>query len=46
MFVFTEASEARIKKILDKYPEDRKLSAILPLLTLAQDQEGYVTPRR
>ena len=44
MFAFTEASETRIVKILAKYPEGRKLSAILPLLTLAQEQEGYVAP--
>ena len=44
MFAFTETSETRIEKILAKYPEDRKLSAILPLLTLAQAQEGYITP--
>ncbi len=44
MFAFTEASETRIEKILAKYPEGRKLSALLPLLTLAQAQEGYITP--
>jgi NADH-quinone oxidoreductase subunit E len=44
MFAFTETSETRIKKIMAKYPEDRKVSALLPLLTLAQAQEGYVTP--
>lgn len=44
MFVFNEASETRIRKIMAKYPEERKRSALLPLLTLAQDQEGYVTP--
>ena len=43
MFVFTEASESRIEKILAKYPF--KKSAMLPLLTLAQEQEGYVTLR-
>jgi len=44
MFAFTETSETRIEKILAKYPEGRKVSALLPLLTLAQAQEGYVTP--
>jgi NADH-quinone oxidoreductase subunit E len=44
MFAFSETSETRIKKIMAKYPEDRKVSALLPLLTLAQAQEGYVTP--
>ncbi len=42
MFVFTETAESRIEKILAKYPF--KKSALLPLLTLAQEQEGYVTP--
>ena len=42
MFVFTETAESRIEKILAKYPF--KKSALLPLLTLAQGQEGYVTP--
>ena len=42
MFVFTETAESRIEKILAKYPFKR--SALLPLLTLAQEQEGYVTP--
>ena len=44
MFAFTDVSEARIEKILAKYPEERKISALLPLLTLAQSQEGYITP--
>lgn len=44
MFVFTDESEVRIRKILAKYPEGRKRSALLPLLTLAQDQAGYITP--
>ena len=44
MFAFNDTSEIRIKKIMAKYPEDRKVSALLPLLTLAQAQEGYVTP--
>jgi len=32
----------KIDKIMAKYPV--KLSAVLPLLHLAQEQEGYVTP--
>ena len=44
MFAFTEASETRIEKIMAKYPPERKISALLPLLTLAQAQEGYITP--
>ena len=32
-----------IKKILAKYPADQKRSAVMPLLYLAQREEGYVT---
>jgi len=42
MFVFSQDSEKEIGKILTRYPV--KQSALLPLLHLAQDQEGYVTP--
>lgn len=42
MFVFSEASEKQAEKILSRYPF--KKSAMLPLLALAQKQEGYITP--
>ena len=42
MFVFSEASEKQAEKIFAKYPF--KKSAMLPLLALAQEQEGYITP--
>lgn len=42
MFAFTQESEKEIERILARYPMKR--SALLPLLHLAQDQEGYVTP--
>ena len=42
MFAFSEKSEKRIVEILNKYPV--KQSALLPLLALAQKQEGYITP--
>ncbi len=42
MFVYTDEAEKKIEKIMAKYPV--KLSAVLPLLHLAQEQEGYVTP--
>jgi NADH-quinone oxidoreductase subunit E len=32
-----------VKKILAKYPPDEKRSAIMPLLYLAQREEGYIT---
>jgi len=42
MFAFSQEAEQEIEKILARYPVKR--SALLPLLHLAQDQEGYVTP--
>ncbi|MFQ5449757.1 MAG: NADH-quinone oxidoreductase subunit NuoE [Nitrospinaceae bacterium] len=42
MFTFTDTSEKQIEKILGKYPF--RQSALLPLLTLAQRQEGYISP--
>jgi NADH-quinone oxidoreductase subunit E len=35
---------AEIEKILSKYPPDRKQSAVLPLLYIAQTEYGYCTP--
>ncbi len=32
------------KEILARYPEGRSRSAIMPLLRLAQERDGYVTP--
>lgn len=32
-----------INEILAKYPEDRKQSAVMPLLYVAQREDGYVT---
>jgi NADH-quinone oxidoreductase subunit E len=34
-----------IAKILAKYPADQKRAAVMPLLYLAQRQEGYITRR-
>ena len=33
MFAFTEDSEKKIETILAKYPEERKMSALLPFLS-------------
>ncbi len=44
MFAFSETSEKEIEKQLVKYPPDRKKSAILALLRIAQQQNGYVSP--
>lgn len=41
-FAFSESSEKRIAEILAKYPH--KQSALLPLLALAQRQEGHISP--
>lgn len=40
--VFTAANRARAREIVDQYPFKR--SAVLPLLHLAQDQDGWVSP--
>ena len=32
-----------VKKILAKYPTEQKRSAVMPLLYLAQRQDGYIT---
>jgi NADH-quinone oxidoreductase subunit E len=43
-FAFTEENEAEAKKIVARYPEGRQASAVLPLLTLAQQQAGGWLP--
>jgi len=43
MFAFSESAEKEIEKHLRKFPPDRKQSAVLPMLALAQRQEGYIT---
>ncbi len=43
-FTFTDEYEVEVKRALGKYPNDRKQSAVLPLLDLAQRQiGGYVS---
>jgi NADH-quinone oxidoreductase subunit E len=42
-FAFDEANAASAKTWIKKYPEGREQSAVIPLLMLAQDQEGWVT---
>ncbi len=44
-FVFTPENDAKAKAFIAKYPEDRQASAVLPLLTLAQDQAGGWLPQ-
>jgi NADH-quinone oxidoreductase E subunit len=42
-FVFTPERRARFDDVIKRYPPDRRRSAVLPALYLAQDQQGYVT---
>tara|TARA_B110000305_G_C19015523_1_gene436908 strand:- start:23 stop:619 length:597 start_codon:yes stop_codon:yes gene_type:complete len=44
-FVFTKENIKVINEILLKYPEDRKVSALLPLLDLAQRQHHNWLPK-
>ena len=44
MFAFSREDEKQIEKIFSKYPEGRKRSALLPLLTLVQRREKHVSP--
>ena len=44
-FSFTPESEAEAGRILARYPEDRRQSALLPLLHLAQAQHGGWLPQ-
>lgn len=39
---FQEKHAGKIQKIFEKYPPDQKRSAVMPLLYLAQHEEGYV----
>ena len=43
-FAFNLENAARAQKIIAKYPEGRQASALLPLLDLAQRQEGNWLP--
>ena len=42
-FAFNADYMAQAKRIIAKYPEGRQASAVIPLLDLAQRQEGWVT---
>ncbi|WP_349364327.1 MAG: NADH-quinone oxidoreductase subunit NuoE [Roseitalea porphyridii] len=42
-FKFDRANAAEAKGWIRKYPKGRQHSAVIPLLMLAQDQEGWVT---
>ncbi len=42
-FAFNRAMSAEVKKWQKKYPKGREQSAVIPLLMLAQEQEGWVS---
>ncbi|MBF0391086.1 MAG: NADH-quinone oxidoreductase subunit NuoE [Alphaproteobacteria bacterium] len=42
-FAFTEANKALAQAAIAKYPQGRQRSAVMPLLDLAQRQEGWVS---
>jgi NADH-quinone oxidoreductase E subunit len=42
-FVYTAENRARFEEIVARYPADRRRSAVLPALYLAQYQQGYIT---
>ena len=42
-FVYTPENRARFDEIIQRYPPDRRRSAVLPALYLAQYQQGYIT---
>lgn len=41
---FTPERLTKAKEIIARYPEDRQKSALLPLLHLLQEQEGWTSP--
>ncbi|MBR9825449.1 MAG: NADH-quinone oxidoreductase subunit NuoE [Alphaproteobacteria bacterium] len=42
-FAFNKKSEDEVKFWLGKYPEEKKASAVIPMLWIAQKQEGWVS---
>jgi NADH-quinone oxidoreductase subunit E len=42
-FAFTVENSAWAEKTIDRFPEGRQQSAVIPLLMRAQEQEGWVT---
>src|SRR5438132_4002798 len=42
-FEYTPENRARFDAIVTRYPSDRRRSAVLPALYLAQYQQGYIT---
>ena len=42
-FAFSEANEKRVAREISKYPPGRQASAVISLLWIGQEQEGWVT---
>jgi len=42
-FAFSRSNTSVVKDWIKKYPKDRKASAVIPLLMIAQEQDGWVT---
>ena len=42
-FAFSRSNSSVVKGWIKKYPKDRKASAVIPLLMIAQEQDGWVT---
>ena len=42
-FAYTPENRARFDEIVQRYPPDRRRSAVLPALWLVQYQQGYIT---
>jgi NADH-quinone oxidoreductase E subunit len=42
-FAYTTENRARFEEIVKRYPPERRRSAVLPALYLAQYQQGYIT---
>ena len=42
-FAYTAENRARFEEIVTRYPPERRRSAVLPALYLAQYQQGYIT---
>ncbi len=42
-FKFSRSNASFVKQWIEKYPKGRQASAVIPLLMIAQEQEGWVT---
>ena len=42
-FAFNPSNQVEVTRWIGKYPKGREQSAVIPLLMIAQEQEGWVT---